>query len=129
MKHFDLENNTKISSGFKIPEHYFESFEDRMMQILPQEEKEVKIISLWQRKSVWLSSAAAIFIIAFGTWAYFANQTVEDLTLSQDYLAYESDITTEDIAFHLTNEDISALETELNTFDSKTEQYINEYLD
>ncbi|MES2811778.1 MAG: hypothetical protein V4670_04840 [Bacteroidota bacterium] len=126
MKHFDLENDKKIDTGFKIPDQYFDSFEDRLMHILPQEEKEV--ITLWQRKSAWISSVAAVFIVAFGTWTYFANQSADDLTVSQEYLAYESDITTEDIAQHLTNEDISALETELNTFDSKTEKYITEYL-
>jgi len=157
MKNFDLHNDTKIPSGFKTPENYFDSLEERVMQRisfdenkittgfkvpknyfdsleekvmqkLPLKTKEVKVISLWQRKSVWISSVAAVFLISLGTLYFFNQQTSTDLTISNDYLAYQSDITTEDIALQLTDEDITALETELTSFDSETETYINDYL-
>lgn len=32
MKNFDLENNDKITTGFKTPENYFEQFEAKMMR-------------------------------------------------------------------------------------------------
>ncbi|RXR19045.1 hypothetical protein EQG63_06255 [Flavobacterium amnicola] len=157
MKNFDLHNDTKIPTGFKIPENYFDSLEERVMQRisfdenkiatgfkvpdqyfdsleekvmqkLPLETKEVKVISLWQRKSVWISSIAAVFLISLGTLYFFNQQDSTDLTISSDYLAYQSDITTEDIALQLTDEDITALESELTTFDSETETYINDYL-
>ena len=128
MKRFDLDNDPKINPGFKIPEDYFDSFEARLMQKLPLE-KEVKVISLWQRKSVWLSSAAAVFVIAFGVWIYFVQNNVENTMSTQEYLAYESDITTEDIAMNLTDADITSLENNLNLYQTESETYINEYID
>jgi hypothetical protein len=45
MKQFDLDNDPKIDSGFRIPENYFEQFEAKIMSQLP--EREVKVISLF----------------------------------------------------------------------------------
>ncbi|TGD59562.1 hypothetical protein [Flavobacterium humi] len=125
MKQFDLDNDPKITPGFKVPEHYFEQFEDKMMAQLPQR---MKVIPLWQRRPAWIASAAAIFIIAIGTWAYFAQDTAENVVADQEYLAYESDVTTEDIALLLSDEDISAVENSLNLYHTESEAYINEYL-
>ena len=128
MKRFDLDNDPKIDTGFKVPDNYFDSFEARLMQKLPLE-KEVKVISLWKRKSVWFSSAAAVFIIAFGIWIYFAQNNVENTMTTQEYLAYESDITTEDIAMNLTDAEIISLENDLNLYQTESETYLNEYID
>lgn len=129
MKRFDLDNDQKIEPGFKIPDHYFDSFEERLMQKLPTERKEIKVISLWQRKSVWITSAAAIFVFTFGTWMYFVQNNVESTISTQEYLAYESDITTEDIAMNLTDDDIATIENELNLYNTESETYLNEYID
>jgi hypothetical protein len=126
MKKFDLHNDPKIETGFKVPEHYFENFEDRIMNQLPIQE--VKVISLWQRKSVWMSGVAAIFVLSIGTWMYYNQQNNEILATSQEYLAYQSDITHEDIALHLTDEDITTIENELGLYDKESETYVNEYL-
>lgn len=125
MKKLDLHNDPKIETGFKIPEHYFENLEDRIMNLLP--EQEVKVISLWQRKSVWISGIAAVLVVSLGTWFYF-NQQANELTVSsQEYLAYSSDLSTEDIAYHLTDEDITTIEKDLGLYDSESETYVNEY--
>ena len=128
MKKFDLHNDSKIDSGFKIPENYFDSFEERLMQKLPFEENNTKVIRLWQRQSFWISSVAAVFMLSFGIWTYFAQSNVENTISSSDYLAYENDLTTEDIAEHLTDEDIASIENEMQLYDNETENYINEYL-
>jgi hypothetical protein len=126
MKRFDLENDPKIPPGFKVPDGYFEQFEASVMNRLP--EREVKVVSLWQRTSVWVSGAAAVFIIAIGTWLFFVQDNTENTISSQEYLAYENDITTEDIAHYLTDDDITAIEKELNLYDRESETYINEYI-
>jgi hypothetical protein len=128
MKKFDLHNDPKIDSGFKIPDHYFDSFEERLMQKLPFEENDTKVIRLWQRQSFWISSVAAVFVLSFGIWTYFAQSNAENAISSSDYLAYENDLTTEDIAEHLTDEDIAFIENEMQLYDNETETYINEYL-
>ncbi|MBP9794076.1 MAG: hypothetical protein KBC56_08765 [Flavobacterium sp.] len=157
MKNFDLHNDNKITTGFKTPENYFDSLEDRVMQRISFEENkmetgfavpdhyfdsleekvmqklateahQIKVISLWQRQSVWISGVAAVVLISLGTLFYFNQQNTENFIVSSDYLAYQNDITTEDIALQLTDEDITALEAELTAFDSETEKYINDYL-
>ena len=62
MKAFKLENEPKIESGFKTPDHYFEQFSARMMQQLPQEEP--KVISFFQRRKTTIMMVAAVLIIA-----------------------------------------------------------------
>ncbi|GAA4757506.1 MULTISPECIES: hypothetical protein [Flavobacterium] len=128
MKKIDLENDNKIVTGFKIPDNYFDSFEDRLMQKIESAPEKAKVVSLWQRKSVWISGVAAVFVISIGTWIYFEQQKTESIEISQEYLAYESDITTEDIAKHLTDDELTNLELEITDFDTQTESYINEYL-
>ena len=48
MKTFKLENEPKIESGFKTPDHYFEDFSAKIMQQLP--ENEPKVISIFQKR-------------------------------------------------------------------------------
>ncbi|MCG2611954.1 hypothetical protein LZZ90_10590 [Flavobacterium sp. SM15] len=124
MKKFDLHNGEKIESGFKIPDNYFEDFEARLMEQLP--EKEVNVISFWQRKSVWISSVAAVLVLSFATWMYLKNASENSLS-TQEYLAYDADISTEDIAMHLSDEDITAVEKSLNLYQKESETYVNEY--
>lgn len=128
MKKFDLHNNPKIESGHKVPDNYFDSFEERLMQHLSFEENETKVVRLWQRQSFWISSVAAIFVLTFGIWFYSVQNNLENNISTSDYLAYENDLTTEDIAAHLTDEDIASIENEMNLYDAETETYINEYL-
>ena len=131
MKHFDLENNDKITTGFKTPEGYFEQFEAKMMQQIAGEqpvEKEVKVVSLFYRKQVWMSSIAALLLVAIAIPVYFnmANETNLDASTSESYLAQQSVGTTE-LTKHLTDEDILALESTLGASTSERDE-IEAYL-
>lgn len=128
MKKINLENDKKIETGFTIPEHYFDSFEDKLMQKIDVIAEQPKTIKLWPQNKLWVSGIAAALLITLGTWWFFEQKTIENIELSQDYLAYENDITAEEIAKHLTNEDITKLEAELTDIDTQTENYINNYL-
>lgn len=125
MKQFDLHNDPKIETGFKIPEHYFENFEDRLMQQLP--EQEVRVVSLWQKRTLWISAVAAVFVLGFGLWLYNNNRNTELEAGTELYLAYQNDITTEDIAAQLTDDDIATIEKELGLYGTESEAYVNEY--
>jgi hypothetical protein len=125
MKQFDFDNDPKITSGFKIPEGYFETFENKIMELLP--EKEVKVISIFQTRRFWFSAVAVILILCISIPMYFSYTTNANLT-PEDYLAYDSSITTEDIAEHLTDDDITAIEESLNLYDLETTNYVNDYL-
>ena len=129
MKKIDLENDTKIETGYKIPKDYFDNFEAQLMQRINTEKQPSKVISLNRRKLVWASSIAAAIVVALGTWMYSNHLNTENNLSAQEYLAYQTDISTEDIASKLTDEDVLNLENELVTIDTKdTQTYINDYL-
>ncbi|HSD14250.1 MAG TPA: hypothetical protein VLB74_06355 [Flavobacterium sp.] len=124
MKKFDLHNDPKIETGFKIPEGYFENFEAKIMNQLPQQE--VKVISLWQRKSVWISSAAAVALVVFGLTLYFNYQSKAalDETTVENYLA--SNMNADEIMMELDQHDINELEKSIALNDESVESYLSE---
>lgn len=122
MKKIDLDNEPKINSGFTIPENYFEQFEAKIMNQLP--DKEVKIISIWKRKVIRISGIAAVFAISLGI-AIFQNNNNQEMIITDDLVAYE-DLSTNDIAEHLTDNDIQEIEETLLNLDTETKKYIEE---
>ena len=114
MKPFDIEHNDKIETGFKIPENYFEQFEAKMMAQIPVE-KEVKVISIFHNKQLWISSIAALVLLAIAIPFYFnmANETKLDASTIENYLANQKSVGTTELTKHLTDQDIKELETSL----------------
>ena len=129
MKNFDLDNNYKITSGFITPENYFEQFEAKIMhQISAQESavKEAKVVSLFHRKQVWMTSIAALFLLSIALPVYFnsVNESSLEADTIEYYLAQQSVGTTE-LTKHLTNDDILELETSLGVSTSESEEIEN----
>lgn len=134
MKNYDLENNDKIRTGFTIPEHYFEQFEAKMMQQISTQKttvKEVKVVSLFYRKQVWMSSIAALILLAIAIPVYFnmAKENNMDSHSIEIYLANEQHLSENEIIEHLSEEDINALENSLSTSTNENdaiENYLSE---
>jgi hypothetical protein len=97
MKIFKLENETKIETGFKTPENYFENFSSQFLQNLPKEEtsKEVKVISIFRKRKTILMAIAAVLILALMIPILYTtdtkNKELDSATL-ENYLAEESNI-------------------------------------
>ena len=130
MKQFDLENNKEIKSGFKVPENYFEQFEAKMMAQIPVE-KETKVVSLFYRKQVWISSIAAVLLLAIAIPVYFnmAKENNLDAGTIEVYLSQQQGIGITELSKHLTDEDITALEKNLSLNESNpdaVEDYLSE---
>lgn len=129
MKNFDLDNNYKITTGFITPENYFEQFEAKIMhQISTQKSavKEAKVVSLFHRKQVWMTSIAALFLLSIALPVYFnsVNESSLEADTIEYYLAQQSVGTTE-LTKHLTNDDILELETSLGVSTSESEEIEN----
>ena len=125
MKEFDLENNQKIESGFKIPDQYFESLEFKIMDQITN--NPVKVISLFETRKFWIGSVAAILLITITALLYFNNSEISNIN-TEEYLTYQTNLSTEDIVEHLTDDDILKIEASLNLYDADTVQYAKEYL-
>lgn len=134
MKNFDLENNDKITTGFTVPEDYFEQFEAKMMRQISTQKtavKEVKVVSLFYRKQVWMSSIAALILLAIAIPVYFnmaKENNIESHSI-ENYLANQQHLSENEIIEHLSEEDINALENSLITSTNENdaiENYLSE---
>ena len=130
MKQFDLENNKEMKSGFKVPENYFEQFEAKMMEQISKE-KETKVVSLFYRKQVWISSIAAVLLLAIAIPVYFnmAKENNLDAGTIEVYLSQQQGIGITELSKHLTDEDIAELENNLSINESNSdavEDYLSE---
>lgn len=122
MKDFNLDTKPKIKSGFQIPEDYFEQFEAKMMAQLPK--NETKVVSIFHKKQVWISSIAALLLVMIAIPIYFTatkTNTLETVTL-ENYLV--SEYSTYDIIDKLSIDEISSLENDLSLNNDALEDYL-----
>jgi hypothetical protein len=124
MKDFKLDKESKINTGFEIPDNYFEQFEAKIMQQLPKEN--VKVVSLFHRKQLWISSIAAVLLVMIAIPVYFnmKGATILETATLENYLSTE--YSTYEIVDKLSNEDITALENDLSISDDAVEAYLLE---
>lgn len=116
MKPFTLnDNEAKITTGFKTPEGYFEAFESNLSAKLPANEP--KVIAFYQRKSSWYYAAAAAVVVMLSIPIYqnfFKSSSEVDAIVLEDYIATHADISAEDLATILEEEDLEKIKLELN---------------
>ncbi|RTY82903.1 hypothetical protein EKL97_04935 [Flavobacterium sp. LS1P28] len=128
MKTFKLENEPKIETGFKIPDHYFENFSAKMMKQLPIEEP--KVFSIFQKRKNRILMVAAILVIALmipvlSPSASNPNE-IDTLTL-ENYLTYQSSVNPYDLISELETEDINNIKADNEVLEDETiEDHLSE---
>jgi hypothetical protein len=125
MNEFKLDNEPKIRTGFKVPDGYFESLTDKVMQQIP--EPEVKTIPLYHSFTTWYAAAAAVLLLAFGAGLYFkpgTGETQPDNSAIESYLVYQANISNYDLYQSLDDDDIKDLEQSIVISDDAIEEYI-----
>jgi hypothetical protein len=111
MKAFKLENEPRIKTGFKTPDHYFDDFSTKVLQQI-NETKEVKVIPIYKRKKVLSMLAAAVVFI--GLMIPIVNnynntsKELDEATL-ETYLSYQSNLNQYDLIKELDTKDIDKL--------------------
>lgn len=126
MKTFKLDNEPKITAGFKAPEDYFETFSSRMMAQLPVEEP--KVISFYQKRKNILFMAAAILVMALIIpFFYNSNPTVSnvDQEALENYITYQSSINQYDLLNNLETEEIKKINTMIVLEDESIEEHFS----
>jgi hypothetical protein len=109
MKAFKLENEPKITTGFKTPDHYFDDFSAKVLHQI--KEAEVKVIPIYKRKKVITMLAAAVVIIALMIPIvnnYNKSGELDEATL-ESYFSYESNLNQYDLIRELDTKDIEAI--------------------
>ena len=110
MKDFKLDSNEKITSGFKIPENYFDSFSEKVIKHLPREEP--KVISFYLKNKLWIYSTAAVLVITLSVSIAYQMQNKEQETTAhevENYLVNHTNISDDDVVNLLNQEDIEKL--------------------
>ena len=110
MKAFKLENEPKIKTGFKTPDHYFDDLSAKVLQQI--NEKEVKVIPIYKRKKVLSLVAAAAIVIALMIPVvnnYNATSKNLDEATIETYLSYQSNLNQYDLIKELDTKDIDKL--------------------
>lgn len=123
MKTFKLDQHTK-TTGFKVPENYFEALTDKVMSQLP--ERGIKVIPLYKRKRTWLYAAAAVLVLALMVPLANRFRTVApDTETLENYLAYHTDIPDEQLVDLLESEDIEKIEIDYRLEDAAVEDVLS----
>jgi hypothetical protein len=126
MNDFRLDIEPKIKSGFQTPDNYFETFSEKIMQQLP--EQEPKVISIFQRRRTWIMAVAAVLVLALFVPVYnqFSTKTTElDEATLENYITDQSDINQYDLVTLLETEDIENMKVAVNIEDETIEDILS----
>lgn len=122
MKNFNLGNEPKITSGFTTPDGYFDTFSEKVLAQLPKQES--KVISIFSSKKVWYFAAAAILILMLSIplfTKYSTQQEEIDTATLENYIAYQSNISEEEIVNLLEQDDLDKMKLDFNIDDATIE--------
>jgi hypothetical protein len=123
MKDFKLDNEAKISSGFTTPDGYFDAFSDKVLAQLQKDEP--KTVSIYSLRKTWYYAAAAVIVLMLSIPVYnnykLGQQEIDTATL-ENYIAYHSTISEDEIVDLLEQEDLDKMKMELNVDDTAIEE-------
>ena len=122
MKNFKLGNEPKITSGFTTPDGYFDTFSEKVLAQLPKQE--TKVISIFSSKKVWYFAAAAVLILMLSIplfTKYSTQQEEIDTETLENYIAYQSNISEEEIVNLLEQDDLDKMKLDFNIDDATIE--------
>ena len=126
MKTFKLENEPKIETGFKTPDHYFENFSIKMMEQLPKNEP--KVISIFQKRKTLIMMAAAVLVLALMIPILSPSSiNIKELDAAalENYITYQSNVNQYDLISVLETEDINNIKTGIVLEDEAIEDHLS----
>lgn len=126
MKKFNLENIPKTTSGFIVPDNYFEDFSKKVLSKLPEEPN--RVIPLYKQKSKLLMAVAAILVI--GLFIPIFNQLSKpaeelDLTTLENHLSYQTNINQYDLISELDEDDLNKMGATIQLKDEIIEEHLS----
>ena len=126
MKDFKLDNEPKITSGFTTPDGYFDTFSEKILAQLPKQE--TKDVSIFNSRKTYYFAAAAVLVLMLSIPLYTKYNTnteeIDSATL-ENYIAYQSNISQDEIVDLLEQEDLDKMKLELNVDDQEIEDALN----
>jgi hypothetical protein len=126
MKTFKLDNEPKITTGFKVPDAYFDDLQSKIDQRL--QENETPTISLFAKRKTWFFAAAAVFIMALSIPLLNIIDSVStdiDKDTLERYLSNQTNLSDDDIVEWLNEEDIQKMKIDLKIEDQELEDILS----
>ena len=122
MKEFRLDNEPKITSGFKTPEGYFDDLSEKINANLPKNEP--KVISIFQKRKTWIYGIVAVLAISLSVVFYQQSQSTEtlDAEFLENYIARNTTVSEYDLLELLEKEDIEKIQIDLDIQDDVLEE-------
>ncbi len=126
MKKFDLENMPKTTSGFIVPDNYFEDFSKKVLSQLPDETN--RVIPLYKQKRKLIMAVAAILVV--GLFIPIFNQLSKpaeelDLTTLENHLSYQTNINQYDLISELDEDDLNKMGATIQLKDEIIEEHLS----
>jgi hypothetical protein len=125
MNKFSLDEQPKITSGFSIPTDYFDSFPATVLQKTGINLPTIKPVFIWKSPAF---AAAAVFLIALSIPFFWNDSVVSvkeiDTVALENYLSYQSTITSYDLINLLESQELDALQTNMNLEDNAVENIL-----
>lgn len=126
MKTFKLENEPKIETGFKTPEHYFENFSIKIMEQLPNNEP--KVISIFQKRKNTFVLVAAVLVLALMipilNPSTENSKDLDDIAI-ENYITYQSNVNQYDLINALESKDINTINSGIVLEDDAIEDHLS----
>lgn len=127
MNDFKLDSVPVMKSGFTTPDAYFDGFADRLMMQLPAQK--VKVVPMYRRAPVWVTSAAAAFILSLSLMLSDQEAPTQVVTMPnnaviEDYLVHQSGMSSYEISGNLDRKDLSKLDESVNISEEAAEEYL-----
>jgi hypothetical protein len=126
MNDFKLNNQFKITTGFKTPDNYFENLSQNIIAKLPTEQP--KVIPFYARKTTWIYTVAASVIIVLGLSFLNNFQQKNDQVNSielEEYVEHHVVISDDDVAVLLDNESLKDLFLDLKINEEDLEETLS----
>ena len=122
MKEFRLDNEPKITSGFKTTKGYFDDLSEKINANLPKNEP--KVISIFQKRKTWIYGIAAVLAISLSVVFYQQSQSPEtlDADFLENYIARNTTVSEYDLLELLEKEDIEKIQIDLDIQDDILEE-------
>ncbi|MCL6460866.1 MAG: hypothetical protein I4O51_03230 [Flavobacterium micromati] len=126
MKTFKLDNEPKIESGFKTPDHYFENFSSKVMEKMAEDE--IKVIPIFQKRNYVYFAAAAVLVISLlvpAMYNWSTNSSEIDSVALENYITYQSNVNQYDLINNLGEEDIKNIKVNIAIEDKAIEDVLS----
>lgn len=115
MKKFNLNNQTKISSGFTTPESYFEDFSSLMMEkVSTLEVKKPPVFTL--NRVIYAAAAVLILALSIPFFMQESTLTVEQIDNDsvENYISFNSNVSSYDIINLMDSKNLEAMQVDMN---------------